>query len=110
MPTDGRFQWLESHYIRETDEDKTWRELAACKEAENPNIFNHAVDHESITEALEAYQEAQTFCDSCPVANECLNFGTSNKETGIYAGVYLREGKVVNITPAYFHSLWYGEH
>lgn len=65
-----------------------WKNEAACKHFDT-NLF------------FEKYEESPTLrpgvdsvCFSCPVQRNCFAIGVSQKEWGVWGGVYLENGKV----------------
>jgi len=65
-----------------------WKDEAACKHFDT-NLF------------FEKYEESPTLrpgvdsvCFGCPVQRNCFAIGVSQKEWGVWGGVYLENGKV----------------
>ncbi|MFZ9242583.1 MAG: WhiB family transcriptional regulator [Sediminibacterium sp.] len=50
-------------------------------------------------------------CLRCPVIRQCLAYGVSNQEWGVWGGVYLEQGKIskefnINKTPDDWFNVW----
>lgn len=65
-----------------------WKESAACKNYDVNLFFDKYEENESLRPAIEK------ICSECPVAKVCFAVGVSQKEYGIWGGVYLENGKV----------------
>lgn len=66
----------------------TWEDLAACQGMETSWFFE---DYEnSSTHAKQVDQ----VCLNCPVIMACSKAGRSNKEEGVWGGVYWANGKI----------------
>ncbi len=65
-----------------------WREQAACRDSVDPeawfDIYENNVD-------IRSWADKQ--CLSCPVQQRCFGTGVSNKEWGVWGGVYLEDGE-----------------
>jgi hypothetical protein len=42
----------------------------------------------------EKAHDIDTLCQSCPMNKQCFAVGVSNKEWGVWGGVYLKDGKI----------------
>lgn len=65
-----------------------WKNNASCL-GYDTNLF------------FDKYEEDETFrpgidnmCSGCPVAKQCFAVGVSQKEWGVWGGVYLENGKI----------------
>jgi len=65
-----------------------WYQLAACS-GTDINMFYD--DYE--TDKLVASQ-VDEMCLHCPVIKQCYNEGTSNKEKGVWGGIYMDLGRI----------------
>ena len=65
-----------------------WKEKASCKGYEVNIFFDKYEEEEQFRPAVEAV------CASCPVMRQCFAVGVSQKEWGVWGGVYLEGGKV----------------
>lgn len=65
-----------------------WQDVALCQNTEMPiNQFFDDYEHSSKTA-----RAVDALCAVCPVKNECLNEAIDNNETGVWGGVYLKNG------------------
>lgn len=69
-------------------ENITWRDIGSCKDMEI-NWFYDTYENDQIHAA-----NADLICARCPVVKQCLEAGMSNKEEGLWGGVYLSSGRV----------------
>jgi hypothetical protein len=64
-----------------------WRELASC----------HGLDPEAWFDVYESNIDIRPgvdkMCSECPVRKMCFATGVSNKEWGVWGGVYLQDGE-----------------
>lgn len=67
----------------------TWRDLALCKNLEDPDILFEG--YEGDPQLAAAVDE---MCLSCPVARECNAYGIETKSWGQWGGWYLAAGKI----------------
>lgn len=65
-----------------------WKNDAAC-EGWDVNIF-----FDKYEEDLELRPAVDEYCQDCPVARMCFASGITNKEYGVWGGVYLEKGKI----------------
>lgn len=82
-----------SDLIRELglEEDSLkWYQLAACKNMDI-NYF-----YDSYEADQETARQIDQMCLHCPVISYCYDEGVSNKEKGVWGGVYLNLGRVDN--------------
>ena len=63
-----------------------WWQLAKCRNAPPEIFFDDYEENESIAMAV------KDLCDGCPVKAACLANGITNKEYGVWGGVYLEKG------------------
>ncbi|MDM8084719.1 WhiB family transcriptional regulator [Cellulomonas cellasea] len=65
------------HLIRPADVDEHekgehWAAYRACGDAD-PTLFHEPSGHESASERRERIADAKSYCDRCPVTQECLD-------------------------------------
>lgn len=65
-----------------------WKEQAACKDFDTNLFFDKYEEDEALRPAVEE------FCFNCPVVRQCFAVGISQKQWGVWGGVYLENGKV----------------
>jgi hypothetical protein len=65
-----------------------WKNDAQCKDFDTQLFFD------KYEEDLELRPAIDEMCSMCPVAKMCFAVGISNKEYGVWGGVYLDAGKV----------------
>lgn len=65
-----------------------WKDEAACLGYDTNFFFDRYEDNESFRPAIDK------ICASCPVARQCFAVGISQKEYGVWGGVYLENGKI----------------
>lgn len=70
------------------EEKMQWYHLAACKNMDI-NYF-----YDTYETDLETAKQIDQMCMHCPVAKFCYEEGVSNKERGVWGGVYLNLGRV----------------
>ena len=63
-----------------------WKDLASCKDYDTNIFFDKYEEDEDLRLAVDE------LCMSCPVAKTCFAVGISQKEWGIWGGVYLENG------------------
>jgi hypothetical protein len=65
-----------------------WKDRASCKDYDVNLFFDKYEEEVQLRPAIEAV------CKQCPVLRECFATGVSQKEWGVWGGVYLEGGKV----------------
>lgn len=65
-----------------------WKDDAACEGWDTNIFFDKYEEDEALRPAVDEY------CLECPVARLCFASGVSNKEYGVWGGVYLEKGKM----------------
>lgn len=65
-----------------------WKDDARCQGLDTNLFFDKYEENESIRKAVES------ICVECPVRKICFAIGISNKEWGIWGGVYLENGAI----------------
>ena len=65
-----------------------WKDQAACLGYDTNLFFDKYEDNPSLRPAVDKV------CESCPVARECFAVGDSQKEWGVWGGIYIENGKI----------------
>lgn len=65
-----------------------WKDSASCKDYDVNLFFDKYEEDTNLRPAIES------ICGGCPVARECFAVGVSQKEWGVWGGVYLENGKI----------------
>lgn len=65
-----------------------WKDKAACKDYDINLFFDKYEEDVSLRPAIDSV------CSGCPMARRCFAVGVSQKEWGVWGGVYLENGKV----------------
>jgi signal transduction histidine kinase len=65
-----------------------WKEQASCKDYDWNLFFDKYEEDVLLRGAIDK------LCSECPVAKQCFAVGVSQKEWGVWGGVYLENGKV----------------
>ena len=65
-----------------------WKDNAACLGIDTNIFFDKYEEDESLRPAIDK------LCSMCPVSKMCFAVGVSQKEWGIWGGVYLDTGSV----------------
>jgi len=65
-----------------------WKDFAACKDYDWNLFFDKYEEDTNLRSAID------TVCSGCPVARQCFAVGVSQKEWGVWGGVYLEGGKI----------------
>lgn len=65
-----------------------WKDKGSCVNYDVNLFFDKYEENEQLRPAIEA------LCSECPVARTCFAVGISQKEYGIWGGIYLEKGKV----------------
>ena len=68
--------------------DDKWRDNARCLGFDTNIFFDKYEEDEALRLAVDK------MCSECPVRRMCLATGVSNKEWGVWGGVYLENGKI----------------
>lgn len=69
-------------------EKAEWRDVALCQNTQiHVNQFFDNYEHDP-----KVARAVDQMCAVCPVKNECLNEAIDNNETGVWGGVYLKNG------------------
>jgi hypothetical protein len=65
-----------------------WKDNALCKDYDTNLFFDKYEDDENFRPGIDE------LCSRCPVARQCFAVGVSQKETGVWGGVYLDRGSI----------------
>jgi len=65
-----------------------WRDNAKCLGMDTNIFFDKYEDDQSIAKSIDS------LCRSCKVNKTCFAVGVSQKEWGVWGGVYLKDGKI----------------
>jgi hypothetical protein len=65
-----------------------WKEDAPCLDLDTDIFFD------KYEEVIDTRYMVDALCNGCPVARECLAVAVSNKEWGVWGGVYFEDGKI----------------
>jgi hypothetical protein len=65
-----------------------WKDLGSCS-GYDTNIF-----FDKYEESSKLRLAVDKLCSDCPVARECFAVGVSQKEWGVWGGVFLENGKI----------------
>jgi hypothetical protein len=67
---------------------KNWKDEARCVGLDTNLFFDKYEDDKSMSTTIDK------LCMACPVRKKCFAVGVSNKEWGVYGGVYLKDGNI----------------
>lgn len=65
-----------------------WKDSASCLNYDVNLFFDKYEEDLTLRPAID------NLCAGCPVARQCFAIGVSQKETGVWGGIYLDRGKV----------------
>lgn len=65
-----------------------WKNKGSCVNYDVNLFFDKYEENEQLRPAIEK------ICSECPVARTCFAVGISQKEYGVWGGVYLEKGKI----------------
>lgn len=65
-----------------------WKDSASCRNYDTNFFFEKYEDNEEFRPAIDK------LCAGCPVARQCFAVGVSQKEWGVWGGIYLENGKI----------------
>jgi len=69
-------------------DDKKWQEKAICQ-GDDVELF-----FDKYEEDVEVRKDIDSLCSICPVARICFAVGVSQKQYGVWGGIYLDKGKI----------------
>jgi hypothetical protein len=65
-----------------------WKEDAACRDFDVNLFFDTYEEDIALRPAIDK------ICSECPVMKTCFAVGISQKETGVWGGIYMDRGKI----------------
>lgn len=65
-----------------------WTKEASCVDMDVNMFFDRYENNKDLAGAID------NMCSNCPVQRQCLAHGVSNKEWGVWGGVYLENGEI----------------
>jgi hypothetical protein len=65
-----------------------WKELGSCVGYDTNLFFDKYEENEGLRPAIDKV------CSGCPVARKCFAVGVSQKEWGVWGGIFLESGKI----------------
>lgn len=65
-----------------------WKDNGLCRDYDTNMFFDKYEESETLRPAIDK------LCASCPVRRQCFAVGVSQKEWGVWGGVYVENGKV----------------
>lgn len=66
----------------------SWKDKGSCVNYDVNLFFEKYEENENLRPAIDK------LCSDCPVARICFAVGVSQKEYGVWGGVYLEKGKI----------------
>lgn len=65
-----------------------WKDNGLCRDYDTNMFFDRYEENENSRPAID------NLCSRCPMAKQCFAVGISQKEWGVWGGIYLENGKV----------------
>jgi hypothetical protein len=65
-----------------------WKNQSSCLDYDTNLFFDKYEEDENLRPAID------NLCSECPIAKICFATGVSQKEWGVWGGVYLENGKI----------------
>lgn len=65
-----------------------WKDDASCLDYDTNIFFEKYEEEEHLRLAIDA------MCNACPVQRQCFAVGISNKEWGVWGGIYIENGEI----------------
>jgi hypothetical protein len=65
-----------------------WKDSAACSEYDTDLFFDKYEEDQLLRPAID------NLCSECPVRKKCFAVGVSQKEWGVWGGIYLENGQI----------------
>jgi hypothetical protein len=69
-------------------QDNSWKDKASCLGEDTNDFFD------TYEEDVESRSLIDQVCQQCPVRKICFANAVSNKETGVWGGVYFEQGDI----------------
>lgn len=66
----------------------SWKDQASCKDYDVNLFFDKYEENITLRPAIDS------ICADCPIAKQCFAVGVSQKEWGVWGGVYIENGKI----------------
>ena len=67
--------------------DLTWKLDGKCRDMDVDMFF------EKYEEDIFLRRTIDRMCSTCPIAQQCLQWGLSHNEWGVWGGIYLKDGE-----------------
>lgn len=65
-----------------------WKDSGSCRDYDTNLFFDKYEEDEKLRPAIDS------LCAACPMAKQCFAVGVSQKEWGVWGGIYIENGKV----------------
>lgn len=65
-----------------------WKDEAKCLNMDTNIFFDKYEEDQHLASSVDS------ICHRCPVNKNCFAWGVSNKEWGVWGGIYLKDGKI----------------
>jgi hypothetical protein len=84
-------------------QSQKWKAQARCKDYDWNLFFDKYEEDTALRPAIDS------LCGGCPVARQCFAVGVSQKEWGVWGGVYLEGGKISREFNRHRNKVQWGE-
>lgn len=65
-----------------------WKDSGSCRDYDTNMFFDTYEEDEKLRPAIDS------LCSKCPMAKQCFAVGVSQKEWGVWGGIYIENGKI----------------
>jgi hypothetical protein len=65
-----------------------WKDSGSCRDYDTNLFFDKYEENESLRPAIDK------LCAECPLARQCFAVAVSQKEWGVWGGIYVENGKI----------------
>jgi hypothetical protein len=65
-----------------------WKDAGSCNGYDTNLFFDKYEENEALRSAIDKV------CSGCPVSRDCFAVGVSQKEWGVWGGIFLESGKI----------------
>ena len=65
-----------------------WKDQGSCRDYDTNMFFDTYEENENLRPAIDK------LCSACPMAKICFAVGVSQKEWGVWGGIYVENGKI----------------
>lgn len=65
-----------------------WKDEGKCLGMDTNFFFDKYEEDHALAKTID------NLCHSCPINRKCFAWGVTNKEWGVWGGVYLKDGKI----------------